>query len=38
MKGDERADGPGELADMDSAIAPLLSIGDSAFTGSLGRV
>ncbi len=35
MKGDERVDGPGELADMDSAGAPLPSLGYSDSTGSL---
>jgi hypothetical protein len=36
MKGDERADGPGELGDKDSRSAPLPP-GDSIFNGSLER-
>src|SRR5712671_1117645 len=35
MKGDERADGPGEVGERDSASAPLLALGDSSFKGSL---
>src|SRR5260221_58584 len=35
IKGDERADCPGESADADSASVPLLALGDSSLTTSL---